>query len=170
METKPTKPAVYGLLISLMLVILNLALYFTNQSMNRGLSSIGYIVLVGGIIYACVQYAKQLGGNVTFGNVFAHGFKVTAVAIVIMVIYTVIFVKLLYPDIIDVTLDMARKNMQEKGKMTEEQINQALEMTRKFYLPFAIGGIIIAFGIIGGIASAIGAAVAKKNPQTPFQQ
>jgi hypothetical protein len=33
-----------------------------------------------------------------------------------------------------------------------------------------IGGIIIAFGIIGAIASLIGAAAAKKNPQAPFNQ
>ena len=53
--------------------------------------------------------------------------------------------------------------------MTDEQIKQALDMTRKFMLPFAIGGIIFMYGIVGAIASAIGAGVAKKTPkQNPF--
>ncbi|RFM25609.1 DUF4199 domain-containing protein [Deminuibacter soli] len=172
METKPVKPAVYGLIISLVLIVFNLVVYFTHQMENRPLGSVSFLILIGGIIYGCIEYAKQNNGNVTFGNVFAHGFKITAVVIVIQALYTVLSIKVLFPDIIDITIDTARKKMIEEGKATPEQIQQGLDMTRKFFMPFAIGGIIIAFGVVGAIASAIGAAVAKKNPQAqnPFQQ
>jgi hypothetical protein len=46
----------------------------------------------------------------------------------------------------------------------------ALGISEKFFLPFAIGGVLLSNVIIGAIASLIGAAVAKKNPQSPFQQ
>jgi hypothetical protein len=54
--------------------------------------------------------------------------------------------------------------------MTDEIIEQALTMTRKFFIPFAVGGILIGTGIFGAIGSLIGAAVAKKNPVDPFKQ
>ena len=41
-------------------------------------------------------------------------------------------------------------------------------MTKKFFLPFALGGAILGTGFLGAIASLIGAAVAKKNPIDPF--
>jgi len=38
-------------------------------------------------------------------------------------------------------------------------------------MPFMIGAIILAYGFFGAISAAIGAGVAKKNPQaTPFDQ
>lgn len=168
MEKKPLSPPVYGLVISIVLIIFGLIIQFTNQFQNKTLGYVSYAVLLIGIIIACVNYAKQMNGNVTYGNVFAHGFKTTAVVIVIMAIYTALALKVIFPDMIDKILETSRTQME--GKMADDQIEQALQMTRKFFLPFAIGGIIVIYGILGAIAAAIGAAVAKKNPQvnTPF--
>ncbi|MBN9297308.1 MAG: DUF4199 domain-containing protein [Filimonas sp.] len=168
MEKKPLSPPVYGLVISIVLIIFGLIIQFTNQFQNKTLGYVSYAVLLIGIIIACVNYAKQMNGNVTYGNVFAHGFKTTAVVIVIMAIYTALALKIIFPDMIDKILETSRTQME--GKMADDQIEQALQMTRKFFLPFAIGGIIVIYGILGAIAAAIGAAVAKKNPQvnTPF--
>lgn len=170
METKPTKPAVYGLIISLILIVFGLVTYFTNQTQNKALNSVAFFIFLFGIILSCIQYAKQMNGNVTFGNVFAHGFKTTAVIIVIEAVYTFISYKFIFPDMVEKGLEMARKSMEEKKNMTEEQINQGIEITRKFFVPITIGSIILLFGILGLVASAIGAALAKKKPQSPFQQ
>jgi hypothetical protein len=170
METKPTKPAVYGLIISLILIVFGLVTYFTNQTQNKALNSVAFFIFLFGIILSCIQYAKQMNGNVTFGNVFAHGFKTTAVIIVIEAVYTFISYKFIFPDMVEKGLEIARKSMEEKKNMTEEQINQGIEITRKFFVPITIGSIILLFGILGLVASAIGAALAKKKPQSPFQQ
>jgi len=111
-----------------------------------------------------------MNGNVTFGNVFAHGFKTTAVVAALLAVYTFIAVKFLFPDIVDKSLAMAKKEMEEKGTLSDEQMEQALSMVRNFFVPFAIGGILVMFAIIGAISSLIGAAVAKKNPKDPFAQ
>ncbi len=170
METKPTKPAVYGLVVALILIVFGLITYFTGQTQNKALGSVAFVIFLAGIIFSCVQYAKQMNGDVTFGNVFAHGFKTTAVIIVIEAVYTFISYKFLFPDMLEKGLEIARKSMEEKKNMTDEQIAQALSITRKFYMPITIGSIILFFGVLGAIASAIGAAVAKKKPQSPFQQ
>ena len=117
------------------------------------------------------RFAKQKEGNVTFGHVFAHGFKTTAAIIVIMVICTVISTTFLFPDIIEKIMEQSKVEMEKGGKLTDEQITQSMEMVKKFFIPFAIGGIILMFGIIGAIGSLIGAGVAKKNPNyTPLDQ
>ncbi|MES2332468.1 MAG: DUF4199 domain-containing protein [Bacteroidota bacterium] len=171
MEQKVTPPWTKGLVISLILIVYGLALYFAGQAQNKSLSWIQFIVLIVGVIVADNSFAKQKNGNVTFGNVFAHGFKVTATIIVIMVIYSVIAFKFLFPEMIDAIMNQARTDMEKKGNLTEEQITQGVEMGKKFFIPFAIGGIIVMFGICGAIASLIGAGVAKKNPNyNPLEQ
>jgi hypothetical protein len=60
--------------------------------------------------------------------------------------------------------------MAENPQMTDEMIEQGLSMTKKFLLPFAIGGAIIGTAFMGLIASLIGAWIAKKNPEDPFAE
>lgn len=171
MEQKVTTPVVKGVIITLLLIVFGLVIYFTNQIGNSTIGYLQYVILVAGIIWSCVSYAKQMNGNVTFGNVFGHGFKTTAVAAALLAVYTFIAVKFLFPDIVDQSLEIAKKKMQEsQPNMSDDQMQQSLDMVRKFFIPFAIGGILFGFAIIGAISSAIGAAVAKKNPQSPFQQ
>jgi hypothetical protein len=169
MEQKVTTPVVKGLILSLILIVFGVALHLTGQSMNKGINSLQYIIIIGGIIWACISYAKQMNHNVTFGNVFAHGFKTTSVVTVIMVIYTVLAITVLFPEMKQMAMDQATAEM-EKGNMPEEQMEQAISITQKFFVPFAIGGVLLAFMFLGCISSLIGAAVAKKNPRDPFVQ
>jgi Protein of unknown function (DUF4199) len=170
MEQKVTSPIVKGVIITLLLIVYGLILYFSGQIANQTLSYLQYLVLLAGIIWSCISYANQMKGNVTFGNVFGHGFKTTAVIAVLLIIYTFIAVKFIFPDMADQAIAAAKKQMESQKNLSDEQIQQSLDMVRKFFLPFVIGGIIIGFAIIGAISSLIGAAVAKKNPQDPFAQ
>src|SRR3954453_11869460 len=171
MEQKVTSPVSKGVIITLLLIVVGLIIYFTNQLGNKSLGYLQYIILIGGIIWSCISYAKQMNGNVTFGNVFSHGFKTTAVVAALLAVYTFIAVKFLFPDMVDKALEIAKKKMESSGNnMSDEQIQQSLDMVRKFFIPFAIGGLLVMFAIIGSISSLIGAAVAKKNPQSPFEQ
>ena len=171
MEKKVTPPWTKGLVISLILIVYGLIMYFSGLWLNKSLSWIQSILLVVGIIIADTGFAKQMDGNVTFGNVFAHGFKTTAAIIVIMVVYSFLAVKFIYPEMIDAIITQSKADMDKKGNMSQDQIDQAVGMIRKFFIPFMIGGIVLMFGICGAIGSLIGAAVAKKNPNyTPLEQ
>ncbi len=171
METKIVQPWMKGLILSLITITYSIALYLTDQWQNKALGWVSYIVIIGGIIWACMTYAKQMEGNVTYGNVFAHGFKVTATLIVITVLYTVLSMKLIFPEMTDKIMEVTAKELEKNKDLTEAQAKSALDFTAKFMMPFMIGGIILMYGIMGAIASAIGAGVAKKNPAaTPFDQ
>ena len=169
MEKKVTTPVIKGLIIALILIVLDLIAGFAHVKFETWFRWIPTLVLCAAIITACITYANQNNGNVTFGNTFADGFKTTAVATCIMVIYTILSILVLFPETKDIAMDAARKQMEAKGDVPQERIDQAIEMTKKFFVPFAIAGALIGSIIVGAIASLIGAAVAKKNPQTPFQ-
>lgn len=164
MENKITPAWMKGLLISLVLIVIALILFFTGQAQNKSLGWIQFIIMLAGIIWGCLQYAKQMNGNVTFGNVFAHGFKITAGIAAITAIYTFIALKFIYPEMMDLSLEQAQKDMEANNKMSDEQIEQGLAMVRRFFIPFTIGGLLLMSAVIGCIGSLIGAAVAKKNP------
>ena len=168
MENQVTSHIVKGVILSAISIVFAVIVYVFNLYEMNALSYLNYAIFLGGLIYGAVLYANQNNNNVTFGNVFAHGFKTTAVVIVIMSVYTILSVKVLFPDMLDKILEISRKKMAENPKMTDEMIEQAVTMTKKFFLPFAIGGAIIGTGILGAIGAAIGAGVAKKNPN-PFE-
>ncbi len=169
METKPTSPAIKGIMISLVLIVFSLVLEFMNQSQNKALGSIGMLFFAVGIIWGCILYAKQLNANVTFGNVFADGFKTSAAVTAIMVVFVIISVKILFPETVDKAMEIAQKQMAAKN-LPEDQMEAGISITRKFFTSIVVGGTLFAYLAIGAIASLIGAGVAKKNPRDPFNQ
>lgn len=170
MEQKITTSLIKGLVIFLVLAVYSLVLGFIGESQNRALGAIQILLLFGGIIYSCMLYSKEMNHNVTFGNVFGHGFKVVATITALFVVYSIISIKFIFPEQIDLAMDKAREQMSANPQMTESQMDQAIEFSKKYFVPLAAASITFAFAIFGAIAALIGAAVAKKNPQTPFNQ
>lgn len=162
MEQKITTTTTKGLIIGLILIVIALLIYFLKIDPNGPIKWTQLVVFLAGIIWAVTSYGKQIDYHSTFGNYFAHGFKVAAVATVIVIIYVIIF-NILFPDFKETAMDQARKNMEGKN-MTPEQIDQAINITKKFFMVFAIGGVLVVNLICGAIAALIGAAVTKKVP------
>ena len=168
MENKVTSHIVKGSILGAIGIIFSVVVYVFNLYEVTWLNMINYAIVIGGLIYSCILFSNENNNNVKFGDIFAHGFKTTSVLIVITVLYTVISMKFLFPDMVDKIIEISRKKMAENPQMTDEMIDQAITMTKKFFFPFAIGGAIIGTAFIGALASLVGAAVAKKNPVDPF--
>jgi uncharacterized membrane protein YciS (DUF1049 family) len=169
MEKKITSPLVKALIISLLLAVLDIIAGFANFKYATWYRWIPAILLLFALIWAVINYASQNNGDVTFGNAFAHGFKVSAIAACFAIVFAILSIYLIFPDTKDIVIEQARKQMEEKGNLSEENINAALDITRKLFFPFAIGGALIGTIIVGTIGSLIGAAVAKKNPESAFE-
>jgi hypothetical protein len=167
-ETKVTTPVIKGFIISLVLIVYGLILYFVDNMEHPNLQYGQYAIFLAGIIWACISYSNQLNANVTFGNLFAHGFKTTAVITIIILIYTILAFQFLFPDMVDKTIDITRQKMEAEGKASDSQIQQTVSMMKEHFTLFAVVGIIFGFAIMGLISSLIGAAVAKKKPRDPF--
>lgn len=170
MEKKVMSHIQKGLIIGLIGIVLGIVGYMAHIEQEGWFRWTSTIITCVAIIIACTSYANQLDGRVTFGNVFAHGFKTSVVVTLVTVAYFVLAITLLFPEMKDKAIETARQQMEAGGKMSEEQINQAMEMTRKFFTPIAIGAILLGTLIFGAIASLIGAAIAKKKPVNPLDQ
>lgn len=60
--------------------------------------------------------------------------------------------------------------MEKNPQLNSEQIDTGINITRKFFIPFAIAGALFGTAFVGLIGSLIGAAIARKNPVTPFDK
>lgn len=156
-----------GLLISGLLIVISVGFYLAGFQTQKWTQWIGYLIFMSGVMWACISYGKENDNMISFGNIFSHGFKVSSIITCMMIAFSVVFV-LLYPEIKETAMDMARQEMEKNEQITEEQIEMALSMTQKYFTVFMIGGALVGYLIMGAIASLIGAAVTKKNPSTPF--
>jgi hypothetical protein len=169
MDKQITSHIVKGAILGGISILFSIVIYVFSLYTTQWLSFLSYAIFIGGIIYGNILFANQNENNVTFGNIFAHGFKTTAVVIVITVLYTVLSL-FIFPDMVDKIIELSRTAMAKNPQMTDEMIEQGIAMTKKLFLPFAIAGAIFFTGFFGAIGSLIGAAVAKKNPVDPFKQ
>lgn len=168
MENQVTSHIVKGLVLGITLVFISVIIHVFNLYENPYMSSISYGIFFIGIIYSCILYSNQNNNKVEFGNIFAHGFKTSSVVIVITIIYTYLAIKIIFPEIIDLTLNISRKKIEASPNVPKEAVQKNLDFMKQYFLPFALGMTIIALGFLGLIGSLIGAGVAKKNTN-PFE-
>jgi len=165
MEQTVTSSTTKGVVIGLILVIFALITYCLDIQTAGYLQFISYIILIAGVIWSVIIYGKQIDYNSTFGNYFAHGFKVAALVTCIMIIYVIIF-SLLFPEFKEKALQKTAEEMQKRN-LSQDQISQTLKIWDKLFMVFIIGCSLLMNLIAGAIASLIGAGVTKKNPH-PF--
>ncbi|MFT3701789.1 MAG: DUF4199 domain-containing protein [Agriterribacter sp.] len=167
MEKKPVSHFIGGLITACVIIIYSIILNFMDLGTNQALGYVSYVFLFGGIIYFITLYGKSIDYNASFGKLFTFGFKMTALITIIMIAFLVIFFGV-FPEFKEKFFEVAREAMIKQGKNTEQQIEMGLSVFKKFFWIFIIGGTIFGYMLAGAIASLIGAAVTKKNPQSPF--
>lgn len=169
MEKKVTSHIAMGVMISLILIVISILGYFASLETETWFRWTSSLIFVVAIIYACIVHARQLDHGITFGNLFAFGFKTSAVVTCLMLLFSVLFF-LVFPEFKEKAMIAARKSMEERQGITEEQIETGMQFFRKSFMILMVVGIVFVYLIAGLIASLIGAAVAKKNPVTPFDK
>ncbi|HET9057048.1 MAG TPA: DUF4199 domain-containing protein [Chitinophagaceae bacterium] len=168
MEKKITSHVTKGLIISLVLIVLGLAFYFTGLYLENWYQYVVMLIYVVAIIWATLSFGKENDNAVTFGNLFAHGFKTAAVVTCIMIVYSLVF-GYIFPEMREKIIEKTQEEMANNPKVTQAQIDQTIEIMKKSFTVFLILGVIFWYLLAGVIASLIGAGVAKKNPPSPFQ-
>ena len=170
MEKKITTHIEKGILISLILCVVDLVGHFTKIYLENWFMGVSTVLTVGAIIWSVLLYGKQMNNDVTFGNLFAHGFKTTAVITCIMFVYTLLSAYVIFPDFIDQVVEKGLADARKQGTVSEEDLSKNIGMIKNITTITIFAGVVLGELIIVAIASLIGAAVAKKNPQTPFSQ
>ena len=162
MEQPITSTSSKGVTIALIMIVLSLAMYFLDMQ-NAAMGWISYAIFFIGVIMSVSIYGKQINYNSGFGNYFTHGFKVTALVTVIMIVFMAIFI-IAFPEVKEKALEAQKEAMDKMGTLSDEQKKQSAELTSKFFMVFTIGGTLLQYIILGTLAALVGAGITKKRP------
>jgi Protein of unknown function (DUF4199) len=132
----------YGAITGLIMVIFSLVLHVTGLSFNKALSYIVYLPFIIGIIMNAMAYSKANDGFVTFGNVFSSSFKLSAVVTLAMFLWCLVLI-FVFPETKEKAIEAARNEMAKNPQATDEQIEIALSITKKYFAPILIAGNIL---------------------------
>ena len=168
-QRKPMTHITAGLLVAGLLVIYSIIVNFLNLNGVPGINLLQYAIIIGGLIYVVKQYGKANNYTVSFGNLFAYGFKATAMFTILFIAFLILFF-IAFPDLKEKTFEMARQQMEKQKNISDEDIDKAITISRKFFWVGVVGGTMFFLVIVGAIGSALGAYLTKKRPQDPLDQ
>ena len=163
-QTRVTSHIIKAIVIAVVLMAFD---YFiahkTTLDLPLAVRLLPTIWMVAGIAFSGIIYSKQNNGSLRFGDIFAHGFKTTAVVAVIMAVYAFIIIKFVFPPTAhDIELNM--KALMEQGGMMAQEARRNAEANAKNAWVIEVSGNILAKVVLGLVGSLTGAAIAKKKP------
>ena len=160
----------WGLITGIALVVYSIILYTLNQTTNGALSLVIYGILIGGLIVGMRDYRTNNGGYMTYGEGMGLGALLSAVAGLLSSAFTVFYTQIIDPGFQGRLVGQMRDQLEDQGKLSDEQIDQAIELMQKFQSP----GLQFMFGLfgtilIGVVLSLIIAAFIRRNKTNPFE-
>lgn len=159
----------YGLITGAVMIVYSLILYLLNLHLNDYLRYISFLILIAGMTYGTIQFRnKVMNGFISYGKAYTSSFMISLFAGILGAIYAFIFYKFIAPDVIREMLDMTRqKIIASSPEMTDERIEQAMDMTAKFMTPVIMSiFLLLSCLIVGAIAGLITSAFIKKEDKS----
>ena len=165
---KTTKPHVLaGLVTGAVLILCNVIFIILGYEGDTKITWIASLLNITLLIYFIKEHGKSHDHTKTFGDLFSFGFRATALVTIMLTGFMIIY-SYAFPESENKAMEIARSKMMEDERLTEDNIEQALSITRKFYFPILIAGTIFSTMIVGAVGSLLGAAFTKKVPSSPF--
>ncbi|MFD2824040.1 DUF4199 domain-containing protein [Lacinutrix iliipiscaria] len=157
----------FGLLLGLISILYNVVLYVMGMHMEQNLVNglIGIVIMIVFIIYGIREFKKANGNILSTGQALKTGVGIALVAGVISVIYTMILMNFIEPDMMSQILEKQQEAMIESNpNMTQDQLDAALAMSEKFSSPAIISAMALIWSVIlGFIISLIGGLIMKRE-------
>ena len=158
----------YGFVTGLIMIVVGAILYISGVALKPGMQYVSYIPFIIGLILNANAFTKANDGFVTYGNVFTSCFKATAIITLLLLVWALLS-PIVFPHMKDEILEMTHKKLAENPKMTDENIDMAMNMTKKYWTVFMVGGVVFITLFWGAIFSLIAAAIPKKKGAAPMQ-
>ena len=151
-------------MIAVILIVLDFIFQRIYSPVPDGIPMLPKILITfAGVLASSILYSRQMGGKLSFGEVFSHGLRTTAVIAFLMALYTFLAVKFIYPAPSAAEMDAAVKAIEQQGNaLHHEAAEQATNAARHrwiIYVSLSIFATLIP-GLLGSLA---GAAITKKN-------
>lgn len=162
-KVSASQPAIKWALIGLVTsIVITYAFQFLNADPNSPIKYLNLIPFVIFLFLAQKEYKDLLGGYMTFGEGFLSGFLYAVFAGVLSAIFTYLYYAILSPEMVDKILAASQSKLAEGG-MSQDQIDKAMDISRKYFAVFGTLGALFGSAIMGAIVALIGAAIFKKE-------
>ena len=174
MEATPTTttPASVGVRYGLLTGLITAIFSFFVNVMHLEQSPLRFLniaVLIGGIVLAQRFYRASAGGFLSFGEGVGIGTVLSAIAGVIGAVFTWVYVSFVDTDMMTRIMDKARADMEARGGVSDEQIDQAMSLTAKFVTAPVLAISVILVTVIFGLLAALVVSAVLKNPRPDFE-
>ncbi len=157
----------WGLIGGMVSIIIGLITYLLGLSDSNYFKYLGIIAMVAVVILGLFEYRDKLnGGFASFSDLFKVGLLIGLLITVISSIWSLIYMNFIDTEMISNILLQTEINLESKG-MSDKEIKQAMEITKKFMTPISM--FIMGFAsslLVSGLVSLVSAIVIK-NPK-PF--
>jgi hypothetical protein len=139
---------------------------FLNVDPESPVKYISFIPFIAFLFLTQKEYRDVLGGYMNFGKGFTSGFLFAIISGVFIAVFIYLYFAILSPEMVEKSLSSTQTKLSERG-MSQDQIDKALDFTRKYFPIFGAVGSVIFSAFFGVIVSLIGAAIFKKE-RSPF--
>lgn len=158
----------WGGILGLVLIAYSLVLYMLDANESSAAQWVSYGFIAAGIFVA--TKAKRDGeqnGIMSYGQGLGIGVGVAFFASVLVAAYTFVFFGFIDPDMLEEMILRTENEMYDQG-LPDDQVEMAMEMTRKFMMPGPMAAmVVLTYTFVGFIISLITSAILKKEG-TPF--
>lgn len=163
-----------GLYLGLAMVLVNVIMYVSgmtysgNTLMGIITTILKFALMIFFIVLGIKQFRTENSDFLRLSQALKVGIGIALVMAIIEAVYSLLFTTVIEPDFNDKILDVQRAAMIEANpNLTQQQLDGAIEISRKFMSPvFALPISIVWNLFLGLIISLIAGAVMQKKEQT----
>jgi hypothetical protein len=157
----------FGAVAGFLIIIFSLILYFTNLQDNIYIGLLVFPILIVVLIMGTIHLRDKIqNGLISYGRSLGAGTTISLFASFIVALYMYVFFKFIDTEAIDRISSIQEAKMYDQG-LSEEQINLALDMAKKFTTPMTMAlTSIFSYTFYGFLFSLITSAFIKKKPNS----
>ena len=161
-KPNPTKVATKWALINLLAgIVLTYAFQYLVPDSNSPIRYLTLIPFIAFLFLTQKEFRDQNEGYLTFGEGFSAGFRFAIFAGLLSAVFIYIYLAILSPDVMVKAAEQARAQLEAKGGMSSDQIDNAVSLTKKLGPLFGAFGAAIFDAVIGLVAALVGASILK---------
>jgi len=157
----------YGALLGVISVVFALMLFFLDQHYQGGtaVNVVNTVIMVSVIVLGQYAYKKANSNYLSLAEGLKIGLGISLISALISVAYYFILVNFLDPDTMEKALLLAQDKMIEVNpKLTQKELDDIAEISRKFSGPGVTSTFILIFNLFFGfIISLISGLIIKKS-------
>ena len=155
----------YGLITGGIGIIFAVMLFTMDLHYERGIGvqAVQIAILAAGIIFGIIQFKKANSGFLSLSEALKLGAGIALISGILGLIWFFVFSNLIEPDFMDNMYELGKQQaMENDPSITSEQMDQGIEMQKKFaWISYPV--ILIMNVIIGLIVGLIGGLIMKKQ-------